>query len=309
MKTFKQFLTEAKITSIGQYASDNSFGKDAGIAKDGTPMALIGMNRIHIPNFGIDPSGMPMALVGNTRKFKKYKLSEEYLPDLSQFAPIPKSSSKDEEAWFHNHDENASYGANPIEQGAELHNWQDNDPLEQHTRAYSRHSADLNKSLLDHGLRGREHPKKFFDELHAFDLQKLDTEVGKHKLDHPLHTYSGVGFHPGKLAAQHPEGHVTLPAYTSTSLDKNVAKGFADTAGYVKDKGTPLDKHIIHFKLPKGQRGKFIGKNSEYPGEQEYLLPRNTKIKIHPKPKMVKRLGKIYHVWTAHPIDPETEAE
>lgn len=208
----------------------------------------------------------------------------------------PLKESYEDSEWFGHHDENKEYGSNPKDQSEELHKWQSNDKLGEHLKAYSRYSADLNRSLLDSHEKGREHPKSFEDDLHHFKLGDLDKELDEHKLDHPLHTYSGVGFDPQELASKHPEGHVHLPAYTSTSIHKEVAREFASTARY----GNPdRRKHIVHFELPKGQSGKHVGKNSENPFEHEFVLPRNTTIKVHPDPIEHKRLGHSYLVHKA----------
>lgn len=208
----------------------------------------------------------------------------------------PLKESFDDSPWFSHHNENSDYGTTPRDQSEELHKWQTNDKLGEHLKAYSRYSADLNRSLLDAHNKGREHPKSFEDDLHHFKLNDLDKEVNEHKLEHPLHTFSGVGFDPQELASKHPEGHIHLPAYTSTSVDKDVAREFASTARY----GQPDNKrHIIHFELPKGQAGKHVGKNSENPFEREFVLPRNTTIKVHPNPVEHRRIGQTYLVHKA----------
>ena len=213
--------------------------------------------------------------------------------DFDRKKPI---NEAEDSKWFSHHNENKEYGQTPREQSTELHNWQSNDALGEHTKAYSRYSADLNRSLLKSHQAGREHPKSYVDDLHHFKLGDLDKEVGEHTLAHKLHTYSGVGFDPQELASQHPEGHVHLPAYTSTSIDKDVARGFAATARYGSKDG---NKHIIHFELPAGSKGKHIGNNSDSPYESEYMLPRKQTIKIHPNPQIVHRLGQNYHVHKA----------
>ena len=292
--------------SFKQHVKDNEdFGTTAGLDHKGNPIALVDFGNRHQfeKNTDIDPSGMPVVLVDFGKRRKKFKLHEK--------APAPTDTAVDHD-FFEHHNENSDWGGTPNDHATEMHTWEGDEPLNQHTRAYSRYSAELNKSLLDHAKRGKQHPNKFFSEVHAFDLNKLDNEVNKNKLEFPLHAFSGVGFHPGKLAAQHPDRHVTLPAYTSTSLDKGTAAHFADSAGWMKSMnsgnttkigGDGYDRHIVHFHLPKGQKGKFIGKNGQYPHEHEYLLPRGQKVKIAEKPRKVQDgFGMDYHVWDAHPV-------
>jgi hypothetical protein len=63
---------------------------------------------------------------------------------------------------------------------------------------------------------------------------------------------------------------------------------------------------MIRFHLPKGHHGLYLGTRSNFTNEHEFLLPRNTRIKvgehpeIHPHPH--DRNTEI-HVWDAHPVD------
>ena len=147
----------------------------------------------------------------------------------------------------------------------------------------------------------------------------LDSVLDKHKLTKDMHVYSGVQFDPGYVASQHDERHIHLPAYTSTTVDKPTA---ADFAGKYSESGNDdyTDHHIIHFHLKKGQKGAYVGEHpdnkdsqqlSRYPFEQEYILPRNTKIKVGEKPDVYhsKIEKKKYHVWHAHVADSESEQE
>jgi hypothetical protein len=158
---------------------------------------------------------------------------------------------------------------------------------------YTRDSSGLNRHLYNSHVDGEKHKEN----AGGINVKAMDKAVGKTKLKHDLHTYSGVTFNPGKLAKQHPEGHLHLPAFTSTSIDKETAHGFA-----TGDENE--EKHVIHFHLKKGQAMKYAEPHSENPGEHEVILPRNTTWKLHPRPDTYEdNFGDPTKVWHAHPVE------
>jgi hypothetical protein len=122
-------------------------------------------------------------------------------------------------------------------------------------------------------------------------LSHLDDFLHSKPIDHELHVFHGTKhWHPGQEAAKHPEGHIMLPAYTSTSIDKVSARGFAQ----MPNDGTHA--HMLHIHLKPGDKGHYLGSNSEYADEKEFLLPRKTVLKIHKKPD-------VYHHQPKHDPD------
>lgn len=242
--------------------------------------------------------GVPTAIVDFGKRGGKPLKNVSRLPsaiiDFPRKKPKINENGYDDSQWIEHHDENKHIGGTHREQSANLHASQSNNELGKHLAAYSRWSSDVNKSLLSAHQKGREHPNTFTDDLHSYHLPTLDKELDEHKLTHPLNVYSGVGFNPQHLAAEHPEGHIHLPAYTSTSIDKDIAREFASSALKPSE-----GKHIIHMQLPKGHAGKYIGKNSENSHESEFVVPRNTTIKVHPNPQEIVRLGQKYQVHKA----------
>lgn len=111
-------------------------------------------------------------------------------------------------------------------------------------------------------------------------------------LKHDLHVFHGTSrFNPGAEAAKN-GGRITLPAFTSTSINARNALDFADA-------GQSHNSHVIHIHMKKGQRAHYLGSNSAVPEEQEALLPRNTTLRIHPTPTILHSgsAGKLTHVW------------
>lgn len=171
--------------------------------------------------------------------------------------------------------------------------------------AYTTASRHLNRSLLKHYESGETTPLK----IHEHNIANLDKATGHHKLKHDLHVYSGVGFHPGEKASECPDNTIHLPAYTSASLCKKTATVFSHALPSNSDKydHEPVN-HVLHFHLKKGQKGLYVGRHSGYDNnEYEYILPRHTTVKVHPKPSIVPEGGHIgndykTYVWHAHVV-------
>jgi len=286
MQTLKQFIAESN-RPIEQGKVDAS----------GVPCAMVNWNR----NRAVGPDGVPAALVQKPTPTKNPE------PDLVSEKEEPKHPDAmpehlggyygDKEEW---HDEYDNYKA--AKGGYELHNQLvANDKTvgekeKDHVQAYTRDSSYLNRHLFNKHVDGEKHD----EEVRGINIKTMDKAVTRNKLKHDLHVYSGVTWHPGNVAKQHPERHVHLPAYTSTSLDKSVAHGFA-----TGDENN--NTHVIHFHLKKGQPGKYVEHHTENPGEQEFILPRNTTVKIHPRPDRYEDAvsGQVTHVWHAHVVGKE----
>lgn len=157
--------------------------------------------------------------------------------------------------------------------------------------AYTRHSYDLNKAHADTGDKAGVHEKL---------TDRLDKVLHRHTLPSSLHVYSGMG--PNRTYAVRnaaKEGkHLHLPAYTSTSTSKHIGSVFSRTS-HEKDK---KETHMLHVHLPKGHAGLYIDKGGQTQTEQEFLLPRHTKLKIHPKPTVFETDTHKHHIWHATPV-------
>lgn len=160
-------------------------------------------------------------------------------------------------------------------------------------RNYTADSKSLNQGLYHHHNEGTEPP----DDLGGHSVKALDKALSKNKLAAPLNVYSGVRRNPGQLAKAN-GGKLHIPAYTSTTIDKDEARTFAHH-GYGSE---GKDHHIIHFHLPAGHTGKYVDHHSANGGESEFMLPRSTQWKINPKPDSYNNNDDTKtHVWHAHP--------
>lgn len=178
-----------------------------------------------------------------------------------------------------------------------------------HVYRYTAASKPLNKLLYANHKEGKESPDKM-DVTGAknftHDLKGIDAAIHRNKLSHELVSYSGINWHPMSKADH--ENVIHLPAYTSTSLSKKVAHGFAKSG-----KKTPdvKDIHILKIHSPAGSAGMYTHDDpaiTHYEGENEYIVPRNTSIRVHPTPEVfTDKDGHNVHVWTAHRArSPET---
>lgn len=291
MKSFKQYLNEAK-SKVKQ-----------GVMVNGVPAAVILNDReTHIPvvpevNQGIVVNGVPSAVVLNNRR----KLKED-------------SGDRPTSWGFVNH--NKHLGADEHDVEKSLHNTQQHSPKSlKHLQTYTEGSSTINKALYKHHVEGTTPESKIADPFvtaKEHDLHGLDKAAEHHTLGHDLHVYSGTHFNPGEVSAQHGEGHIHLPAFTSTSIDKETAAHFGHSASWTnpdlrKPVGSdpdPVHGHILHIHLKAGDKGAYLGQHSKFSSEKEFLLPRNTRLKVHPTPTMhhTSHNGHSYAVWHAETV-------
>jgi ADP-ribosyltransferase exoenzyme len=159
------------------------------------------------------------------------------------------------------------------------------------TKKYTDYSSTVNHDLIAHHDNGTNP----LEGKHADHVKKLDSTTNR-TLENHLSVYSGVKRNPGKLAAGSKNRVVHLPAFTSTTHDKATAQRFAVS----KAKGNKTNEHhIIHFHLRPGDQAAHVSHVARYDDEHETVLPRNTKIIIHPKPDVYHHGNDKYHVWHA----------
>jgi hypothetical protein len=265
MKTFKEFLHFIK-ESIDSKLKDLEV--DQGAIVNGFPTAVVyhgqhSLEGIEPQQGTLDKNGVPCAYVDTSRDHRRLK--EDF-----------------EDSYF-SHNENTHI--HPTQNGVDrsLSNSQTRKDLDHfHLNKYTSGSRMLNKALWAANKAGTKAPTHVNGMTHTHDVKELDKAVNRNKLNDDLHVYSGVGFDPAELASKHPEGHVHLPAYTSTTIDKSIARNFG--ANQTLDKPhlqTATTKgHIMHIALKAGQKGAYISDSgTEYKKEHEFLLPRDTILK------------------------------
>ena len=143
---------------------------------------------------------------------------------------------------------------------------------EGHLKAHTDDSTDVNNYLWD---KHEDVPEFGHDPHHEHNIKKMDHALSAYKTPSNLIVYSGIHYDPrGRMNSEKVVHH---PAYMSTSLDKDIAKGFASDkpASPRQAKG----KHILAIHVPEGHPGAYVGHISHVSSEREFVLPRDTKLK------------------------------
>lgn len=209
--------------------------------------------------------------------------------------------------------------------------WTNNEPYHdddthlKHIAAYTAASHGVNHALIkEHS----KHPRTEHTEAQLKRAEHLSAAIQHHGTGLPeeVHTYSGVSLdHAEHLKkAAKVGGVVHTPAFTSTSIDPDRAQGFSA----VKNNGGEVsagrfrgsaDRHILHFKLPKGyKKGVYVGHVSHASSERELLLDKGQhwKVAAHKvvsgsssfggrSPDGGMRSVVRHHIWTLEPHEHE----
>jgi hypothetical protein len=174
-----------------------------------------------------------------------------------------------------------------------------------HIQNYTDLSRPLSRILHQHHEAGTQPPRQIEHDGQHFDLDALDRITTKSKLASKTTVYSGIRHDPRKHMDS--EGHLHLPAYTSTSEKWGIGHQFAMKQARRNDADGRLgDSHMLRINLQKGQHAVSLANKSTYKNEGERLLPRNTKLKVHPVPETsTDSEGRNHHVWDAHVVSQE----
>lgn len=198
-------------------------------------------------------------------------------------------------------------------------------PEKEAVRSYTGSSVSSNRELID-TANGR--PSNF--EQHESDdkwtkdwkndneknhhrlVNNLDSVLNRSKVPRNLTVFHGINapssekFNPGKAASQHPERHVRMPAYLSTTVDPHIASNFAKPETWENDNRVPTTTHMLRIHLKRGQKGfRYVGERSAIQAEREGILKRDSVLKIGEHPTVVHhpKTGGQIHVWDAHLVD------
>lgn len=180
-----------------------------------------------------------------------------------------------------------NYSGNPVKEETDnvekLHH-----ELSEHYWHQAKHKETLH-SLTSGSRHLNKHLHKKYEagetNVHTTQTKQIDKALTQHKTPHEFHTYTGVTREPKPGTYHH-------PAYLHTSLKKHVARGFA-REHYVDGK---THMHILKIHVPKGHHGSYVSSLSDHPNEHEFILPRNTKLKIHPHHETEVHYGTHYHI-------------
>lgn len=148
-------------------------------------------------------------------------------------------------------------------------------------------------SGVNHDLVNAHHHGKNVPAKHAEAIKHLDSATSR-RIGKEVHLYSGIGFNPRETMDA--EGHLHLPSYTSTTHHAPTALNFA------RPLGTKGDSHVLHIHAQPSDKGVNVENITDNEEEHETVLPRNTRLKIHPVPTVYRHEGGTVSVWHAHII-------
>ncbi len=159
-------------------------------------------------------------------------------------------------------------------------------------RKYTSSSSDITSDLLNTHKSG--HPVRNMTTNNvAAGLDKHTFTPLKHK---KLHTYSGTNFDitDVKPVGRSKEGNPVYyqPTYMSSSVDKRLAKEFADYPSGSSFNAKPGPKHILHWHHDEGHPIGVFGNTSTFPEEREIGVPRTEST---PKRYHIEHLGRTTH--------------
>lgn len=130
--------------------------------------------------------------------------------------------------------------------------------------------------------------------------RKIDKALQQHKTPHSFHVYAGVKGSSAHNTLQH---NITYhhAAYLHSSLNDKMAAGFTLHHHEQKNGEDHYHHHILKIHVPKGHPGSYVSHISHHPHEKEFILPRNTKLKIHNTTTKSSDIeGDKHHIHTHH---------
>lgn len=115
-------------------------------------------------------------------------------------------------------------------------------------------------------------------ELDQF-VKAFDSALQRQVTDREMVLYRGAPdddlYH--RMRNARPGDVISDPAYASTTIDRSVSEGF----GGVRGDGSRADNSTLFvIRAPKGSPGTYIGGRYQYPGQQEFIMNRDSKLVI-----------------------------
>lgn len=163
---------------------------------------------------------------------------------------------------------------------------------------YTVDSHAVNKHLYQSRVEPHKTPRRTLGELmrsrntnKEMSFSDFDSIVSSHKTPHDMHLYHGVHFNVHDVVKDSPTLFKS-PTYMSTSIDPGVAKKF----GKVFRNGDSHAQHVLEIHVPKGSDALVPGQHSSLRAEREVILPRDSKVVIHPNPT---KFANGIHLWKA----------
>ena len=171
---------------------------------------------------------------------------------------------------------------------------------------YSGESRPLNHFLHQHYRNKLPKNKDFNSTKH---IEALDRLIANHRLKHQLVVYTGVKESPADAWLKY-KADVTkpirlhLPAYTSTTTNIKRAYEFSEHEVVLRKRHQPRNAdapseefgvQVLMMTIPPGNPAASLKKISQWPHENEIILPRGLDIEIDPRPTVLKNNAHVWH--------------
>lgn len=142
-------------------------------------------------------------------------------------------------------------------------------------KCYNNLTSDEKDAMYEYAMGGYQDVNDFLNgKFEGYEntkdfVNQIDNAMSKYLLNKDIISYRGTN---GKYYEDYKVGDIfSEKMYYSTSLNKNIAQGFAD------DKDNAI---IAEIRVPKGTKSIYIGDNTEYEFEAELLLGRDLSYKV-----------------------------
>jgi len=162
-----------------------------------------------------------------------------------------------------------------------------------HNPQMSSGSAYINYHLLTRHYKLKEPDSKI---VHpngdTFDLNLMDSIIGKSHIPNHMITYSGVSFDPDEIKNNY--GLIHSPAYMSTSTRRFVA------GKYAVQHGDNLH-HILAINHSSGDKGLYVGSGNDLSifHDDEMIMPRGEMLRLNGYHDY-KHDHRVFRVWDTH---------
>jgi hypothetical protein len=116
------------------------------------------------------------------------------------------------------------------------------------------------------------------------NIAALDKAMDKTRAPFGFLTYMGCDYDVDHME----DGKEYLfKAFRSTSIDAEQAETFTGGGGQGYDPSRKRKKTIMQIRVPEGSPGIYVEKLTSVTGEKEFILPRNSKIRVKGNPKKI----------------------
>ena len=139
---------------------------------------------------------------------------------------------------------------------------------------------DMNSYLRNPDVAKSWHPDTL--NLAKRTIGNLQSALTSYRTPKGIFVHSGIKVDPRKLETSNGIIKMRNPAFTSTSIEPNIAGGHSKQ---VTDPDTgEVSKHYLHIHVPEGSHGSYIERLSRHKHEREFLLHSDSRFHVDAKP-------------------------